>query len=243
MTDIESTLIKRLVDDEPDDSQAYQAALIAHKAGLDLRIKDAEIERLTALLATSRSETASAHLEGEKLAASIEGYKAIIADNAASHTAQLTDIDHALHGRPIVQPELLPGLKSAAGAVADVVVERDRLRIQLRRAEAQALPALFLLLGDAQEMPISGDEYATIFDTCLVAEEPTPIPLPASCLADGKPDLRRLFRLAEDLRREYRGQPVAFWLRAEQAPEPSRGSGHEGGEGCEAAIMCRRAQT
>lgn len=104
--------------------------------------------------------------------------------------------------------------------------ERAKIaRVQLRRAEAQALPALFLLLGDAQDMPISGDEYAAIFDLCAAAEEPTPIPPPASCLVDGKPDLRKLFRLAEDLRREYRGQPVTFYLRGER-------------DGVEAAIMC-----
>lgn len=113
--------------------------------------------------------------------------------------------------------------------------ERDEAQIGKRRAEAATLPALFLLLGDAQEMSISSDEYAAIFDTCLAAEDPTPIPLPASCLVDGKPDPTRLFRLAEELRREYRGQPVTFYLRAAREATPTA-------EAVEAAIMCRRVQ-
>lgn len=157
---------------------------------------------------------------------------AAAAAEATRSAAALAKAGDALEAQIAENERLTSALEDASTLIADQAVqilrlmgERDEAQIGKRRAEQATLPALFLLLGDAQDMPISGDEYAAIFDTCLAAEEQTPIPLPASCLVDGRPELRQLFRLAEDLRREYRGQPVTFYLRGER-------------DGVEAAIMC-----
>lgn len=123
-----------------------------------------------------------------------------------------------------------------------LIGERDAAQLGKRRAEAQALPALFLLLGDPVDLTLTLSEEAAISEAIRGATEPTALPCPACCLTDGQPDLRKLFRLAEIGRTANRGQGVAFWLRAARDAVPSRGPGHEGAEAVEAAIMVRRAR-